>query len=95
MSGRGRRPEEGQRLVTRKLPSAPGLRGVQECPFAGFLLSMTLVFVAIVVVLWALSVVLALGLVRSAARDDLITERASAAERRRSFRLLARKRAAA
>jgi hypothetical protein len=50
---------------------------------------MTLVFLAIVVVLWVLSVVLALGLVRTAARDDLITEQASAAERRRSFRVIA------
>jgi hypothetical protein len=46
-------------------------------------------------VLWVFSVVLALGLARTAARADLITGRASAAERRRSFRLLARKRAAA
>jgi hypothetical protein len=65
---------------------------VQECPFAGFLLSMTLVSLAIVVVLWIFSVVLALGLVRSAVRDDLITERALAAERRRSFRVVPRKR---
>jgi hypothetical protein len=65
---------------------------VQECPFAGFLLSMTLVFVAIVVVSWILSVVLALGLVRAAAREDLITERVLAAGRRRRFRVLGLKR---
>lgn len=54
--------------------------------------SVTLVFVATVVVLWVFSVILALGLVRAAVRDDLITERALAIERRRSFRVLARKR---
>jgi uncharacterized membrane protein len=64
---------------------------MQECPFAGFFLNMTLLLLAIVVVLWVFSLVLALGLVRTAARDDLITERASAAERRRSFRVLTRK----
>jgi len=53
---------------------------------------MTLVFVAIAVVLWAFSVILALGLLRTAARDDLITEQAAAAERRRRFRVLGLKR---
>jgi uncharacterized membrane-anchored protein len=65
---------------------------MQDFPFAGFLLSMTLVVVAIVVVLWIFSVTLALGLVRAAAHADLITERVLAPERRRRFRVLGLKR---
>ena len=64
---------------------------LQDFPFAGFLLSMTLV-VAIVVLSWAFSVILAVGLIRAAARADLITDGVLAEERRRRFRLLRLKR---
>ena len=58
---------------------------LQDFPFAGLLLSMTLV-VAIVVLSWAFSVILAVGLIRAAARADLITDGMLAAERRRRGR---------
>jgi hypothetical protein len=64
---------------------------LQDFPFAGFLVSMTLV-VAIVVLSWAFSVILAVGLIRAAARADLITDGVLAEERRRRFRLLRLKR---
>ena len=64
---------------------------LQDFPLAGFLLSMTLV-VAIVVLSWAFSVILAVGLIRAAARADLITDGVLAEERRRRFRLLRLKR---